>query len=107
MTAKRAGLYSPRAKVGGPQISPVNHKSSNLQTIFFFRFADLQQMWQFANHVFFVFADHVYFAICGIAIEDPIIFLQTYNFRNYIIFLLTNISFKCSLKFKNDFWLLG
>jgi hypothetical protein len=58
----------PYAKVGGPQISSEYRKSANLQTNFS-RFADLPQMWQFA--------DHIFFSICGFAICGPNYFLWT------------------------------
>ncbi len=57
-------------RVGGPQTSSANGKSANLRTVIFldFRFADLPQMWQFAD---LRFADHICFVICGFAICGP------------------------------------
>jgi hypothetical protein len=75
------------------QLSSANHKSANYRTNFFFRFADLPQVWHFAN---LRFAEYIIFAICG-----QNYFLRNYSsatlqIHKYIIFLLTYLSIKCS-----------
>jgi hypothetical protein len=54
-------------KVGGPQISFASRKSANLRTSFF-RFADLPQMWQFADLQFADWHTSKSPSICGFVI---------------------------------------
>ncbi len=51
-------VLHPHAKVSGPQIN--SRKSANLRTS---RFADIEQMWHFAE---LRFADSIFFVICGL-----------------------------------------
>ncbi len=55
-------------------------QTANLRTKICSRFADLPQMWQFADLRYY----------------EPFIFCGLKNFRKYIIFILTKISLKCS-----------
>jgi hypothetical protein len=77
--------------------SSANRKSENSRTYkLFFLFADLPQMWQFA--------DHVFFAICG---PNYFCDLKTPLIRKYINFPLTKISLKCfhsNLRTTFGFW---
>jgi hypothetical protein len=65
----------------------------------FFRFAELPQMWQFAD---LRFAHHIFFVICELRTK-----LFFADLRKYIIFSLTKISLKCShsnLRTTFGFW---
>jgi hypothetical protein len=54
-----------------------------------FRFAELPQMWQFADSLF---ADHIFYAICDLRTQLFFVDLKLQKIRKYLIFLLTNIS---------------
>jgi hypothetical protein len=58
-------------------------------------FADLLQVWQFAD---LRFGDQIFFAICRYGICVPTFFadLKFSQIRNFFIFLLTNTYLKCS-----------